>query len=102
MIQFEWDEAKARSNRRKHGISFEEATEVFLDPYALAVQDRMEDGESRWQTIGLVEGVVVLLVAHTAQDQGEEEIIRIISARRATREERTRYEQNRKKEIGWN
>ncbi len=102
MMQFEWDEAKARSNRRKHGISFEEATEVFLDPYALAVQDRMEDGESRWQTVGLVEGVVVLLVAHTVKDEGEEEIIRIISARRATREERTRYEQNREKEIGWN
>jgi uncharacterized DUF497 family protein len=100
MMQFEWDEAKARSNRRKHGISFEEAAQVFSDPYVLAEQDRVEGGEFRWQTMGLVEGVVVLLVVHTIRDEDDAEIIRIISARRATRRERARYEQNRQKETG--
>jgi len=48
------------SNRRKHGVSFEEACQVFLDPLYVSVQDRIEGGESRWQTLGLVEGVLLL------------------------------------------
>lgn len=47
MIQFEWDEAKARSNKRKHGVSFEDAMHIFDDPYAVAEQDRIERGELR-------------------------------------------------------
>ena len=97
---FEWDEAKAESNRRKHGVSFELASEVFDDPYALAEQDRVEDGEPRWQTIGMVEGVVVLLVAHTVQEGEPDETVRIITARKATRKERERYEENREKNDG--
>lgn len=81
MILFEWDETKAESNKRKHGISLEDATQVFDDPYALAELDRIEDGEHRWQTIGLVEGVVLLVAAHTVRQEREKEIIRIISAR---------------------
>ena len=100
MILFEWDEGKAESNRRKHGVSFDLASEVFDDPYALAEQDRVEDGEVRWQTIGMVEGVVVLLVGHTVQEEESDEIIRIITARKATRKERERYEQNREKNDG--
>lgn len=84
---FEWDEAKAESNRRKHGVSFDLASEVFYDPYALAEQDRVEDGEVRWQTIGMVEGVVVLLVGHTVQEGESDETVRIITARKATRKE---------------
>ena len=53
-------------------------------------------GELRWQTIGLVEGVAILLVAHTIIERGEDELIRIVSARLATRQERNRYEENRK------
>lgn len=98
MILFEWDLKKAASNRRKHGITFEDAMQVFDDPFAFALQDRIEDGEGRWQTIGMVEGVLVLLVAHTVKESGQHEIIRIISARRATRKERTRYEQSRQKD----
>ena len=49
----------------------------------------------RWQTIGLAGGVVLLLVAHTVRDEGEDEIIRIISARKAARKERKRYDENR-------
>ena len=71
---------------------------VFADPYALAEQDRAEDGEPRWRTLGLAGGIAVLLVVHTVRHQQEDEVIRIISARRATREERKRYDENRKKE----
>ncbi|MGC9562169.1 MAG: BrnT family toxin [Brachymonas sp.] len=92
---FEWDDHKADLNFRKHGIRFEDAARVFDDPLALSVQDRIEHGEQRWQTLGMVGGCVVLLVAHTLQleDEGAE-IIRIISARRADRHERHHYEQS--------
>lgn len=102
MIRFEWDPMKARTNQRKHGITFEEAVNVFDDPYALFEQDRTDDGtgELRWQAIGLVEGMVLLLVAHTVREEGQDEIIRLISARRATRKERNRYEQTRAQDVG--
>jgi uncharacterized DUF497 family protein len=77
---------------------FDDAMLVFSDPYALVEQDRIEDGELRWQTLGLVGGVVLLLVAHTVRNEGEDEVIRIISARKAPRKERVRYDQNRKEE----
>lgn len=98
MVRFEWDETKARSNARKHGVRFEEAMLVFADPYALVEQDRLESGELRWRTLGLAGGIVLLLVAHTVRSNQEDEIIRIISARRATRKERKRYDENRKEE----
>jgi uncharacterized protein len=99
MVWFEWDERKARSNALKHGVRFEDAMLVFADPYALVEQDRLEGGELRWQTLGLAGGVVLLLVAHTVRDEQEGEIIRIVSARKAVRKERNRYDQNRKKEF---
>jgi uncharacterized DUF497 family protein len=98
MIEFEWSYAKAATNRRKHGIAFEDATQVFDDPFALSGQDRIEGGEYRWQTIGMVPGAAILLVAHAIEEAGQDEIIRIISARRANRKERTRYEQSRQKD----
>jgi uncharacterized DUF497 family protein len=96
-VRFEWDEAKNRSNQRKHdGVSFEEAARVFQDPLNVSVQDRIEGGEQRWQTVGAVERFMILVVAHTVieedEDGGSIEIIRIISARRATPRERRRYE----------
>jgi len=92
-IRFEWDERKNLSNQRKHGVSFEQAALVFRDPFCVFVQDRIEDGEVRWQTIGSVEGVLLLLVAHTIREEvGPQELIRILSARRATAKERRRYE----------
>ena len=63
MIRFEWDEAKAKSNLRKHGVRFEDAMLVFADPFALVEQDRSEGTELRWQTLGLVGDIVLLLVA---------------------------------------
>jgi uncharacterized DUF497 family protein len=98
MVRFEWDEAKAKSNARKHGVRFEDAMLVFSDPYALVDQDRLEGGELRWQTLGLAGGIVLLLVAHTVRDEQGDETIRIISARKAIRKERQRYDENRKQE----
>jgi uncharacterized DUF497 family protein len=94
--RFEWDMMKAESNLKKHRVNFETATRVFADPFALIKQDRIENGEHRWQTLGIVEGYLLLLVAHTAlNDEGGTEVIRIISARRAEPKERKRYERNR-------
>ena len=92
-MQFTWDERKNWANQQKHGISFETAALVFDDPYQLTLQDREVDGEARWQTIGLVNGVHVLLVAHTVDEAEEEGTIQIISARKATPQERRIYAQ---------
>ena len=90
---FEWDGRKAEINFRKHGVRFEEAALVFDDPFALSEQDRIENGEQRWQTIGMVGGCLLLLVAHTVRfEEKGVEVIRIISARRVNRKERRRYE----------
>ena len=95
-IRFEWDPAKAAGNLRKHGVSFETALRAFADPYALSELERIENGEQRWQTLGVVEGYVLLVVAHTIRDEEEDgqliEVVRIISARAADRTERRRYE----------
>ena len=73
-------------------MSFETAKHVFDDPLHLSRQDRVQDGETRWQTLGMIEGVMLFLVAHIVNDdQGEH--IRIISARQATKQERRIYEQ---------
>jgi uncharacterized DUF497 family protein len=94
-IRFEWNPGKAKSNLSKHGVSFENATRVFADPFALVEQNRIKNGEHRWQTLGIVSGYLLLLVAHTVRDDEDGiEIIRIISARRAEPKERKRYEQN--------
>jgi uncharacterized protein len=65
--RFEWDPTKAADNLRKHGVSFQTAARVFTDRYALVELDRIENGEGRWHTIGLVEGVLMLIVAHTVR-----------------------------------
>ena len=62
---FSWDDTKNELNQRKHGIRFELAKLVFNDPLHLTRQDRIENGEQRWQTVGRVGDVVLLLVAHT-------------------------------------
>jgi len=93
MMRFVWDEEKSRRNLAKHKVSFETAKLVFDDPHAVSRLDRVEDGEERWQTLGLAGGVVILLVAHTYREEGGEEEIRIISARKATARERTVYDQ---------
>ena len=95
-IEFEWDEAKNLSNRRKHGVSFEEASQVFRDPLHVSILERVAHGEERWKTFGAVAELSLLVVAHTLYDDSEAdavEVVRIISAREVTREERRIYEE---------
>ena len=92
MSIFEWDDSKSRTNRLKHGVSFETARLVFDDPVALMVHDRVEAGEERWQAIGRVGEHTVLVVAHVIRIRVDQEIVRIISARYALKHERQRYE----------
>jgi uncharacterized protein len=94
---FTWHEDKAVSNRRKHGVAFADAAQVFNDPFAVAGYGRIESGERRWQIVGMIAGLIVVVVAYTLEESGEDEIIRLISARQATRRERIHYEQNRQK-----
>ena len=78
----------------KHGIDFETAARVFDDPNAIMRHDRDIDGEQLWQTIGSFDGgFPVLLVVHTMTDQDGDSLVRIISARKATRKERRLYEE---------
>src|ERR1035438_8131260 len=95
-IRFEWDEAKNLANQRKHGVSFEDASEVFRDPLFVSVKDYIQDGEQRWRTYGELEDSLLMMVAHTIREEDAHgttiEVIRIITARYATRKERQRYE----------
>jgi len=90
-----WNDQKNKINRNKHGVSFETASLVFDDPLHITRLERIENGEQRWQTIGTIDGVILMLVAHTwtVLANGEENI-HIISARHATRIERKIYEQD--------
>ena len=91
-MRFEWDTAKSGRNLVKHKVSFETARHVFDDPRLLSVQDRVVDGEERWQAVGMIGGTVLILVAFTYREDRGDELIRIISARKATRHEREEYE----------
>ena len=95
-IRFEWDEAKNRANQRKHGLSFETGALVFEDPLCVTRTDRTVDGEERLQTLGRIQGVLLVLVAHTLQEELDDdrwiEVIRIISVRYATPRESRSYE----------
>jgi uncharacterized DUF497 family protein len=94
-MRFEWDPVKAESNLKTQRVSFETAMRVFADPFALVAQDRIENGELRWQTLGIADGYLLLLVAHTVRDEADGiEVVRIVSARRAEPKERKHYEQN--------
>ena len=88
--QFEWDDAKNKINKIKHGINFKTAAKVFNDPYRIEEYDDLHSiDEERWKVIGMVDDV--LFVIYTNRD----EKIRLISAREATEQERRRYYGNR-------
>ncbi len=90
MLKFEWDKAKARTNAKRHGITFEEASSVFGDPLAVTFNDPDHSlQENRFLTFGVASGGRLLVVIHTERKGN----IRIISARLATRGEGKRYEQ---------
>ena len=89
MLIFEWDLRKAKKNLEKHGVSFEEASTTFRDPLSLTVNDPLHSsGEERLVLIGLSYKNKLLVVVHT--ENGDN--IRIISARKATKKERSYYE----------
>ncbi len=92
LIEFEWDRAKAESNLRKHGVNFKLAAFVFSDPFLLIEEDRVEEDEVRWLAVGAIPGPRLIAVAHTIRWRGDAEVTRIISARKANRYERARYE----------
>jgi uncharacterized DUF497 family protein len=94
-IRFEWDEKKARQNAKKHRVSFEEAQSVFADTYARLIPDPdHSDDEDRFVLLGMSERLQVLVVCHCYREN--DSVIRLISARKATRHEQTLYEEHSK------
>jgi uncharacterized DUF497 family protein len=92
-VVFDWDSNKNSENIEKHGISFEHAQEIFLDPLHLSILDgRFSYFEERWITMGATKNGEVIVVAHQYLVEEPEERIRIVSARRATPRERRQYE----------
>jgi uncharacterized DUF497 family protein len=89
-MDFEWDANKAAGNFHKHRVSFEDATQVFLDPCRIETFDGRDTyGEDRWKTVGLVEPALLAVVYTVRGKDGE--IIRLISARKADAHERAQY-----------
>jgi uncharacterized DUF497 family protein len=89
-LRFAWDERKNVANRKKHGVSFEEARTVFSDEHALLIADPdHSDDEDRFVLLGLSSALRTLVVCHCYRE--EESVIRIISARKADRAERSEY-----------
>jgi len=95
MVQydFEWDPAKARQNRRKHRVSFEQGDTVFRDPRAASLyDDEHSETEDRWVTLGLSAGSGLLVVHHTFQEIDADHVrIRIFSCRKATPDQIQQY-----------
>jgi uncharacterized protein len=95
MIHFEWDSAKAATNLKKHSVSFEEAKTVFYDEFAVQFFDEEHsDGEDRFLMLGVSSVAKLLIVSHCERGNGD--IIRIISARKATKQESTFYKGEKK------
>jgi uncharacterized protein len=90
---FEWDPNKAAANQRKHGVTFEQAATVLLDPRALSLYDEDHSTEEdRWITLGISETTGLLAVHHTYKETGPSAVrIRIISSRKATKRETRQY-----------
>jgi len=92
-MKFEWDKTKESINIKKHGVTFEEASYVFADIYALSrYDDEHSDEEDRWVLLGKSLNKTLLLVVHTFRDKNGVEFTRIISARKATKKEKQAYE----------
>jgi len=87
---FEWDERKNRANRKKHGVSFEEARSAFLDDYARVLRDdEHSEDEERFLLLGMSTSLRILVVCHCYRRK--DEAVRIISARKADRDEQDQY-----------
>jgi uncharacterized protein len=89
-MQLEWDSSKATANLRKHGVRFEDAALVFLDPQRIETRDDRQDyGEDRWKTVGMVAPSLLTVVYTVRGKDGDR--IRMISARKADAHERKQY-----------
>jgi hypothetical protein len=95
-VKFEWDEEKNEENIRKHGFDFADAWEIFESPMRVALDTREDYGEDRWNGIGLLGNRIVVVVF---TERGEE-IIRIISLRKALKHERKRFEEALRDRLG--
>lgn len=91
-MRFDWDIGNNDSNRRKHGVGFNTAEEVFDDPLAFTLPDQIVAGEERWSTTGVDFDLILLVVTHVYRNWDGHEVIRIISARKADKYERKAYE----------
>ena len=91
-MKFTWDRKKEITNIKKHGVSFEQASYVFADPFALnSYDEEQSQDEERWVLLGKSLNETILLVVHTFRDSDGEEFVRIISARKATKKEEKSY-----------
>ena len=90
-LRFEWDSRKSAANKRKHGVSFEEAQTVFYDDRAILIEDDEDDEEDRFVLLGISAALRMLVVCHCHREK--DSVKRIISARKANRTERKDYEQ---------
>jgi uncharacterized DUF497 family protein len=91
-MKFEWNINKEKINIQKHGITFEQASYVFADPFALnKYDDKHSKNEDRWIMLGKSQNETVLVVVHTFRDNDGDELVRIISARKATKKEKIAY-----------
>ena len=93
-MKFDWDPIKAATNLKKHKIPFELASTVFDDPLHLSVTDPDSSNEERWVTVGMAADTKILVVVHTERwIEKDIEVVRIISARAATKKEKKAYEE---------
>jgi uncharacterized protein len=88
LMRFDWSPRKARANRRKHGVSFEEAASAFRDPWARSWEDLSADGEYRWVLLAMSTRARLLFIVYTLRDG---DVVRLITARRASRSEVKEY-----------
>jgi len=91
-LRVEWDPRKSEANRRKHGIDFRFASRAFYDPLKRLDIEGDEHGEIRWRTTGEINGKLYI-VSHTIREEGEGEVRRIITARKATSRDRKAFEE---------
>jgi len=96
-MRFVWDENKNAENILKHGLDFADAWQVFQNPMLVKIDDREDYGEDRWIGVGIISSGIVVVFIFTEKDQ---DTIRMISMRKATKNERTRYEKAIRDELG--
>jgi len=97
-MKFEWDPNKEKINQQKHGVNFEQAAYVFSDPFALSLFDEAHsETEDRWIILGQSVKEMILVVVHTYRDKNGAESVRIISARKASKNEIKQYRKRQPK-----